>query len=436
LTGARARRWLPTAVGLVAFAVLWALAAHSLWRSTVPADLHLPHLDPRAYFSQALLDRTGSYEQFLEIDAVLAQVALLAVFVVYAKRGHLLMRESAAGPIGTGMLLGMLGLGIVWLAQLPFGIAGLWWERRHHVSHAGYVQWIVGDFLGLGGKFLFASFALLVAMGLARLVRGWWWIPGAGAFVGLMLLLAFVTPFLLPSTYTVTDGPLARDARALARVEGVPGTRVAVQRVRTFTSAPNAEAVGFGSTRRVVLWDTLLGGRFSRREVRIVVAHELGHVSRDDVLKSVGWFALFALPTALAIAVATRRRGGMARPEAVPVALLVLVVLQLAAGPLENIRSRRVEAQADWSALQATHDPAAARALFEHFAHLARQEPNPPTWAYILNADHPTLMQRLSMVAAWEARHPRQTAASGRPACRRCGYPHLPSPPLGGATGS
>jgi STE24 endopeptidase len=211
---------------------------------------------------------------------------------------------------------------------------------------------------------------------------------------------------------------------------------VAVQRVRTFTSAPNAEAVGFGSTRRVVLWDTLLGGRFSRREVRIVVAHELGHVSRDDVLKSVGWFALFALPTALAIAVATRRRGGMARPEAVPVALLVLIVLQLAAGPLENIRSRRVEAQADWSALQATHDPAAARALFEHFAHLARQEPNPPTWAYILNADHPTLMQRLSMVAAWEARHPRQTAASGRPACRRCGYPHLPSPPLGGATGS
>ena len=382
----------------------------------MPADLHLPHLDPRAYFSQGLLNRTSSFEEFLDVDAVLAQLVLLAVLVVYAKRGHRLMRESAAGPIGTGMLLGMLGLGIVWLAQLPFGLAGLWWERRHHVSHAGYVQWVVSDFLGLGSTFLFISFALLVAMGLARLLRGWWWIPGAGAFVGLMLLLSFVSPFLLPNTYSLNDGPLAADARQLARAEGVPGTRVAVQRVRRFTSSPNAEAVGFGSTRRVVLWDTLLGGRFSRREVRTVIAHELGHVSRNHVLKSVGWFGLFALPTALAIALATRRRGGMARPEAVPVALLVLVLLQTAAGPLENVRSRRVEAEADWIALQTTHDPAAARALFEHFAHLAHQDPNPPTWAYVLNADHPTLMQRLSMVAAWEQRHPGLTATSGRPA--------------------
>ena len=416
MSGARARRWLPAGLGLAAFAVLWALAAHRLWHSTVPADLHLPHLDPHAYFTRSLLHRTSSFERFLDVDAVLAQLVLLAVLVAYAKRGHRLMRESAAGPIGTGMLLGMLGLGIVWLAQLPFGLAGLWWERRHHVSHDGYVQWVVGDFLGLGGKFVFICFALLVAMGMGRLVRGWWWIPGAAAFVGLMLLLSFVTPFLLPSTYSVSDGPLAADARQLARAEGVPGTRVAVQRVRRFTSAPNAEAVGFGSTRRVVLWDTLLSGRFSRREVRTVIAHELGHVSRNHVLKSVGWFGLFALPTALAIALATRRRGGMARPEAVPVALLVLVVLQLAAGPLQNVRSRRVEAEADWIALQTTHDPAAARQLFQHFAHLADQEPDPPTWAYVLNADHPTLMQRLAMVAAWERRHPGETATSGRAA--------------------
>jgi STE24 endopeptidase len=403
-------------MGLAAFAVLWALAAQALWKTTVPGDLHLPDLPPRSLFSQELLDRTSSYERFLDVDALLAQLVLVAVFVVYSRRGHLLMRESAAGPIGTGMLLGMLGLGIVWLAQLPFGLAGLWWQRKHDVSHAGYVEWIVGNFLGLGGTFLYVSFALLVAMGLARLLREWWWIPGAGAFVGLLLLLSFVSPFLLPSLHPLRDRELAADARGLARREGLPDVRVSVQRVRRFTSAPNAEATGFGSTKRVVLWDTLLGGRFSRREVRVVIAHELGHLKRDHVLKSVAWFGLFALPTALVIALATRRRGGMARPEAVPVALLVLVLLQLGTQPLENVRSRRTEAEADWIALQSTRDPAAARRLFGHFARLARQDPDPPTWSYVLSSSHPTLMQRLAMIQAWEDRRSTATATSGRPA--------------------
>ena len=61
-----------------------------------------------------------------------------------------------------------------------------------------------------------------------------------------------------------------------------------------------------------------------------MIAHELGHVARDHVWKSIGWFALFAFPGTYLIARVTRRRGGMARPEAVPLALLALVVLGLA----------------------------------------------------------------------------------------------------------
>ena len=38
----------------------WGLAAYLLWRSSVPA-LHLPHLDPHAYFSNRRLERTASY---------------------------------------------------------------------------------------------------------------------------------------------------------------------------------------------------------------------------------------------------------------------------------------------------------------------------------------------------------------------------------------
>jgi STE24 endopeptidase len=412
-TVARARR-ARLAVGAVAAALLgaalWVVAERVLLPTTVPSNLHLPRVAPSGSFGRSYLERSASFERFLAIDALLAELTLIAVLVAYALRGHRLMRESAAGPIGTGMMLGMLGFAIVWIAELPFGLAAVWWERRHGISHQGYVDWVIESFIALGGRFLFVSLALLIAMGLARLLRGWWWIAAVPAFAGLVLLSAFLTVYLIPSTHPLADRALLAEARALARVEGVPGTKFEVQRVSRYTTAPNAEAVGFGSTRSVILWDTLLHGGFSRRELRAVIAHELGHISDDHVLKGVGWLALFLIPIAALIALATQRRGGMARPEAVPVALLVLIVLMLALAPLRNVLSRRVEAEADWAALQATHDPAAQRGLLRGLARESLANPSPPTWSYVLFATHPTIVQRIAMADAWER--------AGRPLAR------------------
>ncbi len=398
-------RTLPPGVAVVAIgAGLWFAAERWLWPTTVPSGLRLAHLDPARFFGRSYLARSASYERFLSIDTLLAEVVLLAVLCVYAMRGHRLMRESAAGPIGTGMMLGMLGFAVVWIAELPFGLAALWWERRHHVSHQGYVSWIAESFTALGGRFLFVSLALLIAMSLARALRRWWWLAGAPAFGALALLAAFLSIYLIPSVHPLSDRSLLAEVRSLERVEGVPGTKVEVQDVSRLTSAPNAEAVGFGSTRRVVLWSTLLNSGFSRAEIRAVIAHELGHVSHEDVLKGVGWLALLLVPTAALIALATRRRGGMARPEAVPVALLVFVALGVFIAPARNVISRRVEAAADWAALNATHDPAAQRALMRRLAVKSLTDPSPPTWSYVLGADHPTIMQRIAMADAWQSR--------------------------------
>ena len=46
------------------------------------------------------------------------------------------------------------GSAIVWLAQLPFALAALWWERRHDVSEVGYLEAVFGGWLGLGGTFV------------------------------------------------------------------------------------------------------------------------------------------------------------------------------------------------------------------------------------------------------------------------------------------
>ena len=51
----------------------------------------------------------------------------------------------------------------------------------------------------------------------------------------------------------------------------------------------------------------------------------------------------------------------------------------------------------DWHALRATNDPASMRRLFRSFERTSLQEPNPPTWEYVWQENHPTLMQRIAM---------------------------------------
>jgi STE24 endopeptidase len=391
----------PTTLALLAGAVLWLWAAYALWHSTASVPQG-PSLSPHRFFGDSFLARSSSYERFLVVDGLLAALTLIVVLVIYARRGHRLMRESAAGRVGTGMMLGMLGFAVVWLAEIPFGLAAVWWQRSHDVSHQGYLEWIFVSFAGLGSTFVFIAAALAISMGLAGWLRRWWWLAAAPVFVGLAFLFTLLSPYLIPNTSPLRDPGLRADARALERSEGVKGTGFVVEDVDRFTTAPNAEATGLGPTKTIVLWNTLLSNNFRRAEIRSVLGHEVAHLAHHDPLKQLGWLALFLIPAAALIELLTRRRGGMGRPEAVPVALLVLVALQLLATPAFNLVTRRAEASADWSSLQATHEPAVARAMFRRLSTTSHNSPDPPAWTSLLYGSHPTIMQRIEMTYAWE----------------------------------
>mgnify|MGYP000374334802 CR=1 FL=1 len=372
--------------------------------TAVPGDLALPAVDEETVFGAALVERAERFERLLLLLWLCAQAALLLVLWFYARRGARFARESAAGPLGTGMLLGMLGLGLVWLAQLPFGLVALWWERRYDVSEVGYLEWLLGDWATLGAEFTAISLALLIVMGLARRVGEWWWIPGAAVFVAIAALFTFGAPYLTFGLERLDDPALQAAGERYEAQQGVEGIPIRVEEVSGDTSQANAYAFGLGPSRRIVLWDTLLDGRFSDGEERVVLAHEIAHHSSDHLAKGLAWFALFALPGAWVLMRLTRGRGGMGEPAAVPVALLVVAVLQLAAAPAQNLISRRMEAEADWKALQSTRDPASARALFVSFAETSLGDPDPPEWSEVVLGTHPTLADRVAMAAAWRAR--------------------------------
>jgi Zn-dependent protease with chaperone function len=382
-------------------AAVWLAAAWSLWDSVVPGNLSLADVRIDG-IPQEILDRAERYELFFRIEFVLSQAVLIAVLLAYAKWGARFARESAAGRIGTGMLLGMIGLALVWLSQVPFRLAEVWWDRRYDQTDSGYIETLFSNWFELGAEFLFICFALVIVMAIAGFFPRRWWLGAAPAFIGLGVLFAFVFPYL-SSTEPLPRNDLQADAKTFAKAQGIEPVSVRVEDVTDFTNAPNAYAVGFGPTKRIVFWNTLLDGRFATGEIRVVLAHELGHHSRNHIPEGLAWYALFAFPGAWLIALATRRRGGMANPAAVPLSLLVLVVLNLLSTPVYNLISRHMEAEADWVALETTHDPDSAKALFRHFTTESLNDPDPPAWSYLLFDSHPSTEQRIAMAEAWRA---------------------------------
>lgn len=390
----------------VVLAAVWAVAAVALWQSQVPGGLELPQVDLTEYVDAATLERADRYETFLRWEFVVSQLVLLGVLALYARYGIRFARESAAGRIGTGMLLGMIGFALVWLSQVPFRLVEVWWDRRYDQTDSGYLETLFANWIALGAEFLFVSFALAVVMALAGRFPRNWWLAAAPVFVALGALFAFIFPYL-SFTDPLEDDRLAADAVEYAEAQGIDPIEVRVEDVTDFTNSPNAYAAGFGPTKRIVFWNTLLDGRFGDGEVRVVLAHELAHHARDHIPKGIAWYALFALPGAWLIAVATRRRGGMANPEAVPLSLLVLVALNLASLPLYNAVSRHMEAEADWVAHETVEDPEAAAALFANFTIESLNDPDPPAWSYLIFDSHPSVEKRIAMARAWAERRAR-----------------------------
>ena len=374
----------------------------------------MPDVDAAELFPRAIRDETGAYAATLRALWAGSVVAQLAVLVLLVVRSPALSRRLPGRPVVRGVALLLVTLAVLWLVRLPFALAAHWWRRRHDVSRQGYLDWLLAPWLELLAGAVLASLALAAAMLLARRLGGRWWIAGAPLLAVLGAVVVVAQPLVLsPRLEPLRDRTLAADIDRLGERMGVGDVDVRVRKARDRTRRANAEVAGIGPTRTVVIWDTLLAGRFSEREVRFIAAHELAHAARRHLWKGLAWFALLAPLIALALAYGTRARGGLGEPAAVPLAVLVALVLELALLPAANAISRRYEAEADWVALEATRDPGAARAFFARLPVTNLAQPEPPRWARLVLGTHPALVERIAMARAWSATARRRPAARG-----------------------
>jgi Zn-dependent protease with chaperone function len=400
------RKWPAWGAATIAVAavVVWLIAAYLLLRTTVPGGLHLSGLDQHRFFSASELARTARYERFVRIVVVLSLVAEIVALFVLTKRAPRIARNTGLGPIGAGMIIAMITLAVLWAVDLPFSTALRWWDQRHDLTQGSWFDWLVAPWAQLAGGVAFVMVQVAVVMYFARRSPRNWWLPVTPLFLLLAAVFLATFPYLdAGRIHPPQTSQLKQDVKTLQRAEGI-NTPVDIEKVSDLTTQANAFSVGLGPTERVVVWDTLLDGRFSDAEVRVVLAHEFGHIAHHHLWKGLAWAALFTFPIAFGVARITARRGGLGDPGLLPYGALVLVLLNIAIQPLTNVVSRRYEAEADWSALRAAKSPAAQKKLMEQFAETSLQQPNPPTWSYVFFDTHPTLMQRIAMAQAWQDR--------------------------------
>ena len=146
----------------------------------------------------------------------------------------------------------------------------------------------------------------------------------------------------------------------------------------------NAAVTGLGRTRRILLFDTLLD-QFTAEEIEAVLAHELAHQLHGDIRRGLLVQGALTLVTfwiadlALRWGVGWLGLAGPADIAGLPLFGLILVLVSLAALPVANGWSRRVEWQADRFALETIRRSARLHRVHGAAGHAQSGRARPPS---------------------------------------------------------
>jgi STE24 endopeptidase len=377
-----------------------------------------PHVDVLRDFTRQQLLRENAYHRAVRPPAYLSLVVGVVVLGVLGLTG--LGGRLVGGIPGHWTVKAVGGTALVLaLAQvltLPFDVQGERVLRRYGLSTQDWTSWSNDLLRGLGIQVATTALVVVVVLALARRAPGTWWAWGALAAVLLTVGGSFVYPLVVEPAFnrftSLPAGELRTDLLALAAKDHVPVKDVLVADASRRTTSLNAYVSGFGSTRRIVVYDTLVR-ESSPKEVELVVAHELGHAKRQDVLHGtlIGAFGaaagLCGLYLLLTWQPLLRRVGARSAgdPRVVPLVLFLGVLAPLLLSPLTNLLSRHVEARADVHALDLTGDVSTFIASEQRLSTVNLSDLDPDPLVYALFSTHPTGPQRIALAREWQRLH-------------------------------
>ena len=355
----------------------------------------------RAYFSAAQIEKAEDFRsgQLWLLGARMV-IELGVLILVVARPPRVLLRPRRRQVLAGAAAAAALSVTLT-VATLPVSVISR--ERAKDVglvtqSWTGYAG-DVAKSSAIGAVLAGAGGALLI-FGMRRFGRRWW-APAAAVVVGFGVVTTYLTPIVLDPLFNkftrLPDGPTRSTVLSLAREAGVDVGQVYVMDASRRTTAANAYVTGIGHSKRVVLYDNLLND-FSPGEVRLVVAHELGHVHFDDVPHGLLYLLLVAPFGMLAAARLGERmapRDSLGTAAAVPAVVLAVGILAPAITTISNQLSRGVESRADQFSLDLAGEPGTFIGFQKRIAVTNVSDPDPPAAIRFLLGTHPSTIERI-----------------------------------------
>jgi STE24 endopeptidase len=404
---------------LLAAAVVITGVAAQLFRPLAP-DLG-PAPPPDGTFDAVFLARAARYREPLYLVMAAAVVLRLgfAAAIAFTAPGRALVarlvrRVGEQRPARAAAVVVLVVVVATDLLVLPLAFwAGFVHDGAFGLRTQGLAGWAydwlvfhVPVWLGVGVLAL-AGYALA-----RRRPRDWPAIAGITAGV-LGVVVAFASPLVLePLSFQFTplpEGPVRAEVERILAAAGEQIDTIVVADASRRSVRQNAYVSGLGTSRRVVLYDTLVDGR-PADEVGIVMAHELAHHRNRDLPRKMllaGAGTVIAAYAVWALVNRRTRRGaqrGAADPYAAAVVLFVVLALNVASIPLQSAISRRAEAAADLGSLEFTDAPEAFARMHAGLARANLAQPRPPRAVTLWSGSHPTVMARIGMARWWEQR--------------------------------
>jgi STE24 endopeptidase len=376
---------------------------------SVPPELRGVY-DPERY------RRTRAYTRARVGLGLVGSVVDRAVLLVFWFAGGFGRLDAAVRDLGLpGLATGLVFVGAVGLGRMLLALPFRWWSTFVVEARFGFNRTTARTFWLDAAKAL----VLAVALGAPLLAAVLWLFTVAGlhawlwcwlAVSAFTVLVQFVAPtWILPLFNRFTPlppGPLREAIVAYARSVAFPLADVFVIDGSRRSTKGNALFTGFGRTKRIALFDTLVD-TLAPPEIVAVVAHEVGHYRRGHVLKgtAIGVVHVGLLLFVFSLLV-DRRALFAAFFVPTPSVHVGIVLFALLLAPLDvavslalNAWSRRNEREADAFAARTTGAAGALARALEHLSADSLTNPTPHRLDVLLRWSHPPLRDRLRALA-------------------------------------
>jgi Zn-dependent protease with chaperone function len=307
-----------------------------------------------------------------------------------------------------GVLLTLLS----WLAELPLAwYSGFVRQHAYGLSNQTPGKWFGDSVKGLILSMAVAALLLWIPYLLLRKSpRRWWLWTGLGA-IPLLVFFIFISPLWIDPLFNkfgpMRNPQLETRILALADRAGIEGGRVYEVEKSVDTEAVNAYVTGFGGSKRIVLWDTILR-KLDERELLFVMGHEMGHYVLSHVLMNLVLAGALILLSLYAVHRLSgwfierwKTRFGFDRMDDVaslPLLGLIVSIVSLVITPVPLAFSRYAEHEADRFGLELTRDNRAAAMAFAKLQQENLAVPYHGTLYKLWHDSHPPLGERIDFI--------------------------------------